>query len=59
MTASGPAEREPLRIAVFSHGTEAPPAAHAYREELELFLRQGLDEVTPLPLTLAQLRSFA
>lgn len=27
----------PLRIAVFSHGTEAPPAARAYRDELELF----------------------
>lgn len=27
----------PLRIAVFSHGTEAPPATRAYREELELF----------------------
>jgi alkanesulfonate monooxygenase SsuD/methylene tetrahydromethanopterin reductase-like flavin-dependent oxidoreductase (luciferase family) len=27
----------PLRIAVFSHGTEAPPASRAYRDELGLF----------------------
>jgi alkanesulfonate monooxygenase SsuD/methylene tetrahydromethanopterin reductase-like flavin-dependent oxidoreductase (luciferase family) len=27
----------PLRIAVFSHGTEAPPASRAYRDEIELF----------------------
>ncbi|WP_144713372.1 LLM class flavin-dependent oxidoreductase [Curtobacterium pusillum] len=27
----------PLRIAVFSHGTEAPPAGRAYRDELDLF----------------------
>ncbi|MCC8908720.1 LLM class flavin-dependent oxidoreductase [Curtobacterium sp. GD1] len=27
----------PLRIAVFSHGTEAPPASRAYRDELDLF----------------------
>lgn len=27
----------PLRVAVFSHGTEAPPATRAYRDELELF----------------------
>jgi alkanesulfonate monooxygenase SsuD/methylene tetrahydromethanopterin reductase-like flavin-dependent oxidoreductase (luciferase family) len=31
------AATEPLRIAVFSHGTEAPPASRAYRDELELF----------------------
>lgn len=28
---------EPLRIAVFSHVTEAPPASRAYRDELDLF----------------------
>jgi alkanesulfonate monooxygenase SsuD/methylene tetrahydromethanopterin reductase-like flavin-dependent oxidoreductase (luciferase family) len=36
----------PLRIAVFSHGTEAPPAAKAYRDELWLFAeaeRLGFD----------------
>lgn len=27
----------PLRVAVFSHGTAAPPAAAAYRDELDLF----------------------
>ncbi|MFJ4219474.1 LLM class flavin-dependent oxidoreductase [Curtobacterium luteum] len=27
----------PLRVAVFSHGTTAPPAQRAYREELDLF----------------------
>lgn len=37
MTAVGSTGSGPLRIAVFSHGTEAPPAARAYREELELF----------------------
>ncbi|MDP4334897.1 LLM class flavin-dependent oxidoreductase [Curtobacterium sp. A7_M15] len=31
----------PLRVAVFSHGTVAPPAARAYRDELELFTGAG------------------